>query len=275
MNKKRSVSSPLDWENGKNDGSFVRIRIASSADIVPQKWQTKTEITPPLLFLSSERWICDWSDGDFENGKFSIDDSAGGENYTLSLKFLSRTAPIDFQTWYEKTLKKQQVCLELTDANSNERVFNPFDVIYKFQQQTTNGEMTEYEVLFVRSKLIEQKDRIVSVLTDCETGITKFVFASGKPELYNISCEKDNAVFSASGENGFEDLTDGQYLGFAVLKNGDVQFLKTTFQVQCSNCVLSVTEIEEVFDCTLSITSIEEVTGLAGNQGKLVTGITI
>ena len=60
----------------------------------------------------------------------------------------------------------------------------------------------------------------------------------------------------------------------AVLKNGDAQILKTTFQVQCSDCMLSVTEIEEVFDCTLSITSIEEVTGLAGNQGKLVTGIT-
>lgn len=275
MKENRSALTPLDWEQGKNDGQFVRIRIASSADIVPQKWQTKTEIPPPLLFMGSERWLCDWSDGDFEEGKFSIDDNGGGENYILTLKFRSRVAPIDFQAWYNQTLKKQQVCLELQDNNSNERVFNPFDVSYKVNETQANGEMTEYELTFQRSKLLEQKDRIVSVITDCESGITKFVFASGKPDLYNIAAiiSLDEEPDYAAGETGIY-LIDGKYHGIAKLKGqSDAELLKFDFEVKCNSCQLEIMEIVEVFDCDLQILSIEEITTLAENEGILVTGL--
>ena len=275
MKEKRSAFSPLDWEQGKNDGQFVRIRIASSADIIPQKWQTKTEIPPPLLFRGSERWLCDWSDGDFEEGKFSIDDSGTGENYTLTLKFRSKVAPIDFQTWYNENLKKQQVCLELHDGNGNERVFNPFDVNYKVSENQSNGEMTEYELNFVRSKLLEQKDRIVSVSTDCNTGITKFVFASGKPELYLISAGiAENSLIDFEAANDGLTLQNGKYTGYAKLANAlNADYLKYDFEVKCGGCSLEITEIQEVFDCDLAITSIEEITTLAENEGILVTGL--
>ncbi len=278
MIEKRSAFSPLDWEQEKNDGQFVRIRIASSADIVPQKWQTKTEIPPPLLFRGSERWLCDWSDGDFEEGKFTIDDNGTGENYTLSLKFRSRVAPIDFQTWYNQTLRKQQVCLELTDANGNERVFNPFDVSYKVNQEQSNGNMTEYELIFVRSKLIEQDDRIVSVLTNYQTGLTMFVFASGKPELYNISYVANESEIPefVDAIDGIEGIPDGKYIAYAQLKsNVDAKFLKFEFEVKCNASVLEIFEIEEVFDSTLRILGIEEITDRVENEGTLITGINI
>jgi hypothetical protein len=297
MKENRSAFSPLDWEQGKNDGQFVRVRIASSADIIPQKWQTKTEIPPPLLFRSNERWLCDWSDGDFEEGKFSIDDNGGGENYTLTLKFRSRVAPIDFQAWYNHTLKKQQVCLELTDANTNERIFNPFDVSYKINQQQVNGDMAEYELTFVRSKLIDNSDRIISVVTDCSTSITKFVMASGKPENYKIIAVQGNKVLGDvyDGETGIVNLEDGKYIGYAIPKNFEYEFLfapsrglpylvidprgdftvfaSITFEVKCNSCLLEIKEIEEIFDCTMQILSIEEITTLAENEGILVTGI--
>ena len=272
MKENRSVFSPLDWEQGKNDGQFVRIRIASSADIIPQKWQTKTEIPPPLLFVGSERWLCDWSDGDFEEGKFLIDDS---ENYSLTLKFRSKVAPIDFQEWFQQTLRKQQVCLELHDNNGNERVFNPFDVSYKVNESQTNGEMTEYELSFQKSKLIEQKDRIVSVVTDCESGITKFVFASGKPELYKIAAinNLDEEPDFADGDTGIY-LTDGKYTGIAKAKGFiDAQKMTIDFEVKCQVCELQINEIEELFDCKLQILSIEEITTLAENEGTLIIGI--
>ncbi|GAB2648661.1 hypothetical protein GCM10027035_48040 [Emticicia sediminis] len=278
MIENRSAVSPLDWEQGKNDGQFVRIRIASSADIIPQKWQTKTEIPPPLLFKSNERWLCDWSDGDFEEGKFSIDDSGSGENYTLTLKFRSKVAPVYFQAWYNETLKKQQVCLELHDANANERVFNPFDVSYKVNQEQVNGDMTEYELVFVRSKLLEQKDRIVSVITDCENGLTKFVFASGMPELYMIACvesEFEIPVFTEAVD-GIENIADGKYTGYAQLKsNLAVEYLRYEFEVKCNVSVLEILEIEEVYDSNLEILGIEEVTDRVENEGILVTGINI
>ena len=276
MKKNRSAFSPLDWEQGKNDGQFVRIRIASSADIVPQKWQTKTEIPPPLLFKGSERWLCDWSDGDFEEGKFSIDDSGAGENYILTLKFRSRVAPIDFQAWYNQTLKKQQVCLELHDNNSNERVFNPFDVNYKVNETQANGEMTEYELTFQRSKLIEQKDRIVSVITDCESGVTKFVFASGKPELYEIAAitALDEEPDFGQGETGI-NLSDGNYYGIARLKTNNESRLEYQFKVKCNASQLEILSIEEVFDNQLTILAIEEVFDRVENEGILVTGINI
>lgn len=280
MKENRSAFSPLDWKQGKNDGQFVRVRIASSADIIPQKWQTKTEIPPPLLFKSIEKWFCDWSDGDFEEGKFSIDDSNVGENYTLSLKFRSRVAPIDFQNWYYQTLRKQQVCLELTDANGNERVFNPFDVSYKVNQQQVNGEMTEYELIFVRSKLIEQDDRIVSVLTNCQTGLTKFVFASGKPELYQIAyVESDFEIPDfVDAMDGIENIPDGKHIAYAQIKgNLDAKYLKFEFEVKCNASVLEIFQIEEVLDNELAILEIEEVLDevIEGNQGTVVIGINI
>jgi hypothetical protein len=217
--------------------------------------------------------LCDWSDGDFENGKFSIDDSGNGENYTLSLKFLSKLAPADFQIWWGETLRKQQVCVELTDANDNERVFNPFDVSYKYDESSSNGEMTAYELIFVRSKVFELKDRIVSVVTDCESGITKFVFASGKPELYIIAAENEAGTVIEAGEIGFNNLSDGKYKGHARLKIDRPGSIKTEFIVKCSTCTLTVNEVVEIFDCTLSITDIEEITGLAENEGTIVIGI--
>lgn len=276
MNETRSAESPLDWEQGRNDGQFVRIRIASSAEIIPQKWQTKTEIPPPLLFQSSERWLCDWSDGDFEEGKFSIDDNGGGENYSLSLKFRSRVSPIDFQDWFQQNLKKQQVCLELHDNNGNERVFNPFDVSYKVSQQQVNGEMTEYELTFVRSKLIEQKDRITAVITNCDTALTYFVFKNGRPELYQIAFVDNESIIPdfVEATEGIPGITDGKYIGYAQLKsNLEADYLRYEFEVKCSDCELSISEIEEIFDCTLSITAIEEITTLAENEGILVTGL--
>lgn len=276
MNEKRSAFSPLDWEQGKNDGQFVRIRIASSADIIPQKWQTKTEIPPPLLFKGSERWLCDWSDGDFEEGKFLIDD---GENYSLVLKFRSKVAPIDFQVWFTQNLKKQQVCLELHDGNGNERVFNPFDVSYKVSEQQANGEMTEYELNFVRSKLLEQKDRIISVVTDCENSLTKFVFANGKPELYEITAVEnlDEIPIFTHGVAGITELEDGQYYGLARLKSNHNYVLTYEFRVQCNAKQLKIIEIEEVFDSTLVISGIEEVFDevIIENEGTLITGLNI
>lgn len=277
MNTLRSTDTPFDFRNMPNVGSFERIRIANSQDIVQQKWQTQTELVPPLLFRHSEQWICDWSNGDFEDGSFSIEDgsNAGNENYQLNLIFLSALAPIDFQAWFNKVLKHQQVCVELSDANGNERVFNPFEVSYKFGQKSNHAEMNQYELIFKRSKLMtDDTDRILNVNTDCETGITKFVFANGQPGLYQIVYGiEDEILDEVDGAIGFTGILDGRYNGYAYRKDGLGDVLTTVFVVKCNDCVLEIASIKEVFDCTLSITSISEISGLAENEGILVTGI--
>lgn len=288
----RTNTSPLDYSGGFTLSSLQRIRLAYSNDIVQQLWKTETEIVTPVLFdteTGAEEWIVDWSKGDFDSAEFGIQQqvSVNGttEDYSLKVIFETGITQLAFKAWFDKKLRKQQICVVATDSNYKERAFNPFEVTYKYISSGNESESSRYELTFTRTMLIEvfQDDHILGIIKICgenKASELKVNFISNKNSHYLIglsTIDNPNGVDTwISGELSFNNVNDGDYYLFAKHKNEAFNILMSSkIKIDCYVCKLTFTKWEEFFECELSFNNWEEITEYEVTEADLVLGVNV
>lgn len=285
----RLNTSPLDWDSLKNiaTAGIDRIRLAYAKDVLNQIWQTQIEIATPILFEENhENWIVDWSKGDFEDAELTIQEeqteSGNVENYSFKISFETGITQSDFKKWFDKTLRKQAVCVVINDLNCEERAFSPLEIVYKYVLPAAPSEKNKYEFTFTRTRMIDPgADKLIGVKVVCgeNKAVTlKNQFLSDQASRYYIGFSvfnnPDSVVNWISGEQSFNNVPKGIYYGFARLKTGDPDLLLSyKFKVDCNVCKLTMQYWEEIVLCQLNIDGWEEITDFGIEEVELVTGL--
>jgi len=192
-------------------GGVYSLRLAYSADIITQRFQTDSEIIPPLKFLNDENWVTGW-EGQFLQAQLVIEEFQSEDGITEEYQFQafldSFCTERIFRAWWTKYLKGRSFCAELTDMNGFLRILNPFRITYKYFGTREYSETNRYELIFKRAK-INDYESVFSVCKPTLLSITELKFEVCKPTLLSVTeldFDDDWEDVETKGEDDWEDI---------------------------------------------------------------------
>jgi hypothetical protein len=285
----RSAISPLDYSQDVNEhiGGLRRLRLAYTKNIIAQRWATETEIKTSVIFKTAESWIADFADGDFSAGQFSIEEQVGEsgrmEIVSLKVNFETGLTTSAFRRWYDKNLKSQKICVEITDNDCKIRAFNPLEVTYRYINSGTVADTNKYELTFTRAKLSEGNfNKIINVSVFCnvqETGDVSIRLLKNNKAEYLFGYSLYNNVETVAewfdgNDQAIWGVPSGNYFGFAKHKtNGSI--LNTEFKVACTLCRPKIGRVVEILQCKPSIGAVVEITPTINKSYDAILGVNV